>query len=161
MRRKAALDNPGLKVRSDRASLRLKVLTLVSAPEIVGLPESRQRAAELAEAINGLMKAEAGNLSSGRDIANQYPPEVIDAGMGYIPEVAGTRRGSSPPLHEGKIFILKDAGAPRFSSRSFLKLMRLTAMRTAAHGVRHPRPRHGCGAWTLSGGNIQKVLLAR
>jgi len=161
---KAALEIRGLKVKSDRGFPAVDGLDLsVCAGEIVGLAGvSGNGQRELAEAINGLRKTEEGEiLLFGRDIANNPPRDVIDAGMGYIPEERNTE-GIVPSFSMKENFILKDTGAARFAARSFLKLKEIDRhaerlrtefdIRSADTGV---------AAGSLSGGNIQKVILAR
>lgn len=161
---KAVLEIRGLKVRSDRGFLAVNGLDLsVRAGEIVGLAGvSGNGQRELAETINGLRKAEEGEiLFFGRNIANRSPRDVIDAGMGYIPEERNTE-GIVPSFSMKENFILKDAGDPRFAARSFLKLKEIDRhadrLRTE-FDIRSPDT--GVAAGSLSGGNIQKVILAR
>ncbi len=159
-----ALAIRGLKVRSDRGFLAVDGLDLsICSGEIVGLAGvSGNGQRELAEAINGLRSVEEGEiLFFGRDIANLKPGEVIAEGMGYIPEERNTE-GIVPPFSMKENFILKDSGDPHYASRSFLKLKEIdrNADRLREEfDIRSPDTRVAAGS--LSGGNIQKVILAR
>jgi simple sugar transport system ATP-binding protein len=159
-----ALDIRGLKVRSDRGFLAVDGLDLsVCAGEIVGLAGvSGNGQRELAEAINGLRKVEEGEiLLFGQELANRTPRAVIDAGMGYIPEERNTE-GIVPSFSMKENFILKDADEPQFAARSFLRLKEIDrnaeTLRTE-FDIRSPDTKVAAGS--LSGGNIQKVILAR
>ena len=131
--------------------------------EIVGLAGvSGNGQRELAEAINGLRKVEGGEiLLFGQELANRSPRAVIDAGMGYIPEERNTE-GIVPSFSMKENFILKDADEAQFSARSFLRLKEIDrnaeALRTE-FDIRSPDTKVAAGS--LSGGNIQKVILAR
>jgi len=153
-----------LKVRSDRGHLALDDLSLyVCKGEIVGLAGvSGNGQRELAEAINGLRKVESGQiLFDGEDIANHSPAHVISSGMGYIPEERNTE-GIVPAFSMKENFILKDSESPLFSSHAFLKKKEIdqTAERLRKEfDIRSPNTDVAAGS--LSGGNIQKVILAR
>jgi simple sugar transport system ATP-binding protein len=153
-----------LKVRSDRGFFALDDLSLyICKGEIVGLAGvSGNGQKELAEAINGLRKVESGTiLFDGRDIANFNPAQVIAAGMGYIPEERNTE-GIVPSFSMKENFILKDTESKQFSSHTFLKkkVINETAEKLRTEfDIRSPNTDVAAGA--LSGGNIQKVILAR
>jgi len=158
------LDIRNLKVKSDRGFLALNGLNLqVRAGEIMGLAGvSGNGQKELAEAINGLRRAESGEiLFFGKELAGKTPARVIREGLGYIPEERNTE-GIVPPFSIRENFILKDTGAPRFSRRGFLKQKAISAN---AENLREEFDIRGAStavaAGSLSGGNIQKVILAR
>ncbi len=153
-----------LKVRSDRGFLALDDLSLyICKGEIVGLAGvSGNGQRELAEAINGLRKVESGQiLFDGQDIANFSPAAVIKAGMGYVPEERNTE-GIVPSFSMKENFILKDTEAERFSKNAFLKNK---VIEETAEELREKfdirSPNIDVAAGSLSGGNIQKVILAR
>ncbi len=158
------LEIKDLKVKSDRGFLALDGLDLmVKAGEIVGLAGvSGNGQRELAEAINGLRKVESGTIEFfGEDLANKSPYHIIEAGMGYIPEERNVE-GIVPSFSIKENFILKDVGHPEFSNHSFLKQKAIDVnaenLRTE-FDVRCPNVLTAAGS--LSGGNIQKVILAR
>jgi general nucleoside transport system ATP-binding protein len=153
-----------LKVRSDRGFLALDDLSLyVCKGEIVGLAGvSGNGQKELAEAINGLRKVESGQIFfDGKEITNQNPAQVITAGMGYIPEERNTE-GIVPSFSMKENFILKDSTSEQFSKNFFLKKK---AIEKNANDLRDQfdirSPNIEVAAGSLSGGNIQKVILAR
>jgi simple sugar transport system ATP-binding protein len=160
----AVLDIRDLRVKSDRGFLALNGLNLqVRAGEILGLAGvSGNGQRELAEAVNGLRRPESGEIRFfGEDIAGKSPAQVIQAGMGYIPEERNTE-GIVPSFSIRENFILKDTDSPRYAAWGFLKQGYISE--NAEHlrkefDIRSPGIQIPAGA--LSGGNIQKVILAR
>jgi simple sugar transport system ATP-binding protein len=151
-----------LSAPSHRATTTLKDVDLtVRAGEIVavaGVAGNGQR--ELAEAIAGLRPRSGGRvLVGGRPVRNGDPRSAYRAGLGYVPEDRlGT--GVAPNLPISMNIELKsyrdDSAGP------FLRLgrMRERAERAIdAYAIKAPGPQ--AEAATLSGGNIQKVVLAR
>ena len=159
-----ALTIKNLCVRSDRGFLALDDFNLeVRQGEIVGLAGvSGNGQRELAEAINGLRKVESGSISFfGEDISNKTPHEVIGLGMGYIPEERNTE-GIVPSMSIKENLILKDSEASRFSKAHILKEKEIEDYAQAARKDFDIRSPHiNIAAGSLSGGNIQKVILAR
>lgn len=158
------LELKSLKVRSDRAFLALDDVNLmIGKGEIVGLAGvSGNGQRELAQAINGLRKVESGQiLFDGRDITNLTPSQIINTGMGYIPEERNIE-GIVPSFSLKENFILKDADVPPYASHAFLKK---NAIEHHAEELRRQfdirSPHTDIAAGSLSGGNIQKVILAR
>jgi simple sugar transport system ATP-binding protein len=158
------LEIKDLRVKSDRGFLALDGLDLtVRAGEIVGLAGvAGNGQKELAEAINGLRRVEAGEIrffDSG--LENKKPSFVIKKGMGYVPEERNTE-GIVPSFSVKENLILKDVNSPEFSVHSFL---RDKAIKANAEILREKFDIRGAGALvsagSLSGGNIQKVILAR
>jgi simple sugar transport system ATP-binding protein len=149
---------------SDRGYLALNDLNLtVHGGEIVGLAGvSGNGQRELAEVINGLRRVEKGTITFfGNDITNKTPKEIIKAGMGYIPEERNTE-GIVPPFSVKENFILKDAGAKQFTKGIFqdkTAIAENAAKLRTEFDIRCPSADVAAG--TLSGGNIQKVILAR
>ncbi|MBN2859879.1 MAG: ATP-binding cassette domain-containing protein, partial [Sphaerochaetaceae bacterium] len=117
---------------------------------------------ELAEAINGLRKVESGQIIfDDVDIANFSPRQVIDAGMGYVPEERNVE-GIVPSFSIKENLILKDVEEDQFSNRSFMKKR---VIENNGEQLREQfdirSPNIDVAAGSLSGGNIQKVILAR
>ncbi|WP_312519662.1 ABC transporter ATP-binding protein [Anaerospora sp.] len=153
-----------LEVAGDKGTPALKGISLtVAAGEIVGIAGvSGNGQKELAEAIGGLRKVEKGNISlCNRDITNLAPRKMIEQGLGYIPE---------DRLHVGTIgafsiwenLILKDHHCSPFSQFCFLKnktIQTRSAELVKAYGVKTPHLNTPTGR--LSGGNIQRLILAR
>ena len=153
-----------LVVMSDRRTTALDHLSLdIRAGEIVGLAGvSGNGQRELSEAINGLRKVESGTITFfGKEIQNLTPRQVIDAGMGYIPEERNVE-GIVPSFSIRENFILKDASKAPFSSHAILSRKDIdmySEKLVKDFDVRCPGI--GTAAGSLSGGNIQKVILAR
>ncbi|MFZ2781967.1 MAG: ABC transporter ATP-binding protein [Rectinemataceae bacterium] len=154
----------GLKVRSDRGHLALDGADLeVRAGEILGLAGvSGNGQRELADALAGLRKPESGSIRlGGKELAGHSPREIIGAGMGYIPEDRNTE-GIVPSMSVKENLTLKDFASKEFAAGPFLKLKK--AERNAVdlkerYDIRCPSISTAAGS--LSGGNIQKVILAR
>jgi ABC-type uncharacterized transport systems, ATPase components len=151
-------------VKSDMGFLALDHFNLtVNAGEIVGLAGvSGNGQRELAEAINGLRGVESGEIGFfDMDLANKSPDYVIRAGMGYIPEERNTE-GIVPSFSVKENFILKDSLDTKFSSHRFMKAKAISKNAedlVEQFDVRTPGIMTSAGS--LSGGNIQKVILAR
>ena len=162
--RETALDIRSLSVKSDRGFLALNNFSLsVKSGEIMGLAGvSGNGQRELAEAISGLRKTESGQiLFFGTDLANKTPARVIRAGMGYIPEERNTE-GIVPSFSISENIILKDHSGNEYTHNGFLKqkyINKKTEDLVAEFDIRCPNTQIPAGS--LSGGNIQKVILAR
>ncbi|MCX7023171.1 MAG: ABC transporter ATP-binding protein [Spirochaetes bacterium] len=153
-----------LRVRSDRGYMALDGVSLdVRAGEILGVAGvSGNGQRELADTLNGLRRAESGTvLLGGKQLLNRSPRDVIDSGMGYIPEDRNTE-GIVPSFSIKENLVLKDFAAGTFSALSFL---RLGTIRRNADNLKKRFdircPSTDTAAGSLSGGNIQKVILAR
>jgi len=151
-------------VRGDRGNLVLDGLSLeLRTGEILGVAGvSGNGQRELADALAGLRPVESGEIRfEGKDLANRSPREIIDAGMGYVPEDRQTE-GIVPSFSIKDNLILKDFASRKFSSMSFLKpgeIDRNAEQLRERFDVRCPSTSTATGS--LSGGNIQKVILAR
>ena len=160
----AVLELNNLKARSDRGFFALDDLNLtVRSGEIVGLAGvSGNGQKELAEVINGIRKLEDGEIRFfGEDIANLTPGKVIEKGMGYIPEDRNTE-GIVPSFSIRENLILKDNTSEKYSNKKFLKLgiiAEASDRLKEQFDIRCPNTTTAAGS--LSGGNIQKVILAR
>jgi ABC-type uncharacterized transport system ATPase subunit len=152
-----------LSAQGDRGAQALHGVSLaVRAGEIVaiaGVAGNGQR--ELAEAITGMRPA-TGAISVGpRRLRGGDPREAIAAGIAYVPEDRlGT--GVAPSLTIASNMVLRS-----YRSRALSRgpLLRLATIRQRAHDlirrydVRAAEPT--TPARQLSGGNLQKVVLAR
>jgi simple sugar transport system ATP-binding protein len=127
---------------------------------VAGVAGNGQR--ELAEAITGLRKIVHGQiLCAGEPINNMGPREILRKGVGYIPQDR-VGAGVIPALSIAENLILKDYDLERFSGKIFLKQKTITefARRLIEQfGIRALDLR--TPVKMLSGGNIQKVILAR
>lgn len=159
-----ALDIKDLCVKSDRGFFALDNFNLdIREGEIVGLAGvSGNGQKELAEAINGLRETESGTITFfGTEIQNKTPAEIINLGMGYIPEERNTE-GIVPGMSIKENLILKDSEKPQFSSKHILsdkKIVEYTEKMIKDFDIRTANMYVPAGS--LSGGNIQKVILAR
>jgi simple sugar transport system ATP-binding protein len=160
----AVLEARGLRVRGDRGHLALDGLDLeVRAGEIVGLAGvSGNGQRELADALAGLRRPEGGSiLLAGEDVTALSPRARIARGFGYVPEDRH-HEGIVPSFSVRENLVLKDFAAPAFSRGP---LLRLGAIDRHATDLRERFDIRcastAAAAGTLSGGNIQKVILAR
>ncbi len=153
-----------LKVRSDRGHFALDGASLeVRAGEILGLAGvSGNGQRELADALAGLRPAESGSIRlAGAELSGLAPRRIIEAGMGYIPEDRQTE-GIVPSFSVSENVSLKDFASPRFAAGPFLRLAAMEANAAdlkKRYDIRCPSTSTPAGS--LSGGNIQKVILAR
>jgi ABC-type uncharacterized transport system ATPase subunit len=158
----AVLSVEGLSAESHRATTILKDIELtVRAGEIVaiaGVAGNGQR--ELAEAIAGLRHRTRGTVRvAGRPLRNGDARSAFRAGLGYVPEDRlGT--GVAPNLPLSMNIELKS-----YREDSLGPFLRLGRMRERAEEAIRAYDIKAAGphveAATLSGGNIQKVVLAR
>jgi simple sugar transport system ATP-binding protein len=135
----------------------------VRAGEIVGVAGvagNGQR--ELAEVICGLRPTTAGEVQiAGQSLTNAPPLAMIEAGVAYVPEDRSAT-GSAPNLSVAENLALK-----RFRTSALgwgILLNRRAMAQAAAHLVRDyaiATPTVATAARKLSGGNLQKVILAR
>ncbi len=151
-------------VKSDRDFLALDHFNLdVRQGEIVGLAGvSGNGQRELAQAINGLRRVESGSINFlGTEISNMTPRQVIELGMGYIPEERNIE-GIVPSMSIKENMLLKDNETEHFSKNHILKnkvIEKYTDEMREKFDIRSPNMHVAAGS--LSGGNIQKVILAR
>jgi general nucleoside transport system ATP-binding protein len=127
---------------------------------VAGVAGNGQR--ELAETIAGMRPATKGTIrANGRALRGGDPREAIAAGIAYVPEDRlGT--GVAPGLSVASNLVLKSYRRPPASRGPLLLLGRIREhARSAmhAHDVRATGPE--VPARQLSGGNLQKVVLAR
>jgi simple sugar transport system ATP-binding protein len=150
----------GLRADGDRGAAAVRGVSLaLRAGEVVavaGVAGNGQR--ELAETISGLRPATGGSITvAGRRLKGGDPLEAIRAGIAHVPEDRlGT--GVAPSLSISDNVSLKSyrGGGPLLR----LKRMRELAVRVIRdYEVRAPGPE--TEARKLSGGNLQKVVLAR
>jgi len=160
----AILSASHLKVRGDRGHLALDGLELeLHAGEILGLAGvSGNGQRELAEALTGLRPVESGTVTLlDQDMTNRTPAAMIAAGLGYIPEDRH-HEGIVPSFTVKENLVLKDFSTRRFSAWCLLKLKEI------ARNAEFLKDRFdircsstSAAGGSLSGGNIQKVILAR
>ena len=153
-----------LTVKGDRGVNAVRGLGLeVRGGEIVGIAGvSGNGQRELAEAIAGLRPVTDGSIEvDGTELVGLDPAEVRRAGLGFVPEER-MRDGVVPAFSVAENFILIDNSAPTFSRWGFLRaraIKRHCEELVAAFDVKTPSL--DTPARNLSGGNIQKLILAR
>ena len=168
VRGRVVLEIEGLRVWNDLAA-ECKVPAVdgfdlrVHAGEILGLAGvSGNGQRELTEAIAGLRRAEVGHVRlSGQDITNRDPSKISAAGLSLIPEDRmGT--GLVPTLGVYDNAILKSYRRPPIGRWGLINLAQVHKYAQqlvrdfAIHVTRLDEP-----IWKLSGGNLQRLLLAR
>jgi ABC-type uncharacterized transport system ATPase subunit len=157
-----AIEN--LACQNDRGLPALRELSLtVRAGEVVGLAGvAGNGQTELAEVITGLRPASAGRVMvQGREVTNQPATATIDRGLAYIP-ADRTGVGSAPNLDLVDNLILKTYRRPPIGAgwRINLALARAQAAQLIEQfDVKTPNV--DLPARSLSGGNLQKLILAR
>jgi len=153
-----------LYVRGDRGGDAVKGVSLdVHAGEIVGLAGvSGNGQRELAQALAGLRPARQGRiLLDGRDVTHASPSERIAAGQSYIPEER-MRDGAIKDFSVADNYILEDHGKPPFARQIFLNFREIEHQtRRAVEAYAVKTPSLNTPLKNLSGGNIQKLILAR
>jgi simple sugar transport system ATP-binding protein len=159
------LDVESLEVDDDRHLPAVRGLSLqVRAGEIVGLAGvDNNGQSELIEAITGLRRPKSGRITvEGREFTFASPKVVVDeAGVGHIPEDRH-RRGLVLEFSLAENLALEDYRKPPDSRWGWLFPNRLVARARRLlqeFDVRGGGPQTRAGA--LSGGNQQKVVLAR
>jgi len=153
-----------LVVLDDRRLKAVDGLSLeVRAGEIVGLAGvegNGQR--ELADALAGLRRPSAGQVFiAGRDMSHASPGQMIDAGLSYIPEDRNSV-GTIGRFNLAENGILKSQRRRPFARRGVLQLRPIAehaAQMIENYDIRTPGA--DVEARTLSGGNRQKLILAR
>jgi general nucleoside transport system ATP-binding protein len=117
---------------------------------------------ELIEAITGLREPTAGSIRiGGRDVAGRPVREMLDAGVGHIPEDRH-RRGLILDFDLAENLALREYDRPPLAVHGVLSPKRLRAHAEPllrVFDVRGGRPETPASA--LSGGNQQKVVIAR
>ena len=158
------LDLQNLWAASDKGPTALAGVSLnVKAGEILGIAGvSGNGQKELAEVISGLRRVTKGQiLLNGKTVTNLAPQRIIRQGLGYIPEDR-IHVGTIPSFSVWENLILKDHHLPPYSLSIFLQYRRikeLCAAMMSRYGVKIPSLETLTGR--LSGGNIQRVVLAR
>jgi simple sugar transport system ATP-binding protein len=160
---KPVLELAGISTRSHGGMPLRDVSLAVRQREILGIAGisgNGQRA--LADVISGMLTPSEGTMAvSGRQVSRFTPREVQALGLGRIPEDRMTT-GLVTSLPLADSFVLPRIGTDRFSRSGMLKPGAIRAFaeeQIRAYDIRCPSPMVRASA--LSGGNLQKVLLAR
>ncbi|HYB49425.1 MAG TPA: ABC transporter ATP-binding protein [Streptosporangiaceae bacterium] len=160
----AALAVSGLRVNGDRGAEAVRGLSLrVASGEIVGLAGvSGNGQRELAEAIAGLRRPVSGRVEiAGTDVTVRNPQAVREAGLAYVPEER-MRDALIGDFTVAENLILATSGDPAYARWGFLRNRRIRRhcrQLVAEFDIRTPGL--DTPARNLSGGNIQKLIMAR
>ena len=135
----------------------------VMAGEVVGLAGvSGNGQPELAQIVAGLNAPSAGQvLLDGEDITGLSPKQLIDKGLSFIPEERN-RDGMIRDFTVSENLIMREIDKPPYSKRGFFDFKAISGQATelvARFNVKTPSIETPMK--NLSGGNAQKVILAR
>jgi simple sugar transport system ATP-binding protein len=158
------LELDGLSAHGDRGAEAVQDVSLaVRAGQILGVAGvagNGQR--ELAEAVTGLRPLSAGTIRVGGDsLSPGDPRRAIRAGIAHVPEDR-LHTGVAPSLSIASNVVLKSYRSAENSAGPFLRFGRIRDWAVeliARYDVKAPGP--DAPARQLSGGNLQKVVLAR
>jgi len=134
----------------------------VRAGEILGIAGvAGNGQSELAEVITGLRPCTGSIIINGKEIANQPPIRAIESGVGHIPEDR-SRVGTAPNLSITRNTIMKSYRHQPIGNGwtiNFVKARQEARRLKDKYDILAPNVR--IPARKLSGGNLQKVILAR
>ena len=153
-----------LRVEDDREIEQVRGVSFeVRAGEILGIAGvDGNGQTELIDAITGLRRPSAGRVTvDGQDVTQAKPRDCLDAGLGHIPEDR-QRRGLVLDFSLAENIALHDYDHPPASRFGWLyprRLVEKAAKLIREFDVRGGGPQTRAGG--LSGGNQQKVILAR
>ncbi len=161
---KPVLEVENLRVLGDRKQEAVRGITFqVRAGEILGIAGvagNGQR--ELVQAIVGLRKVKSGTIRvMGVDVTNKSPREIAELGVGHIPEER-LKYGIVPNLSVAENFILKSYYKPPLRKGLILdysKIKEVAERLIEGYNIVAPTP--NTPARLLSGGNMQKLIVAR
>ena len=160
----ARLRVSGLRAMGDRGSEALRGVDLeLRSGEILGLAGvSGNGQRELAECLAGVRDATSGEVDlDGRDIGSLGPGERLDAGMCFVPEER-MADGAIGDFSVQENLFLRDHALRRFRAGPFLRFDRMRQRaRELVEEFSVKTPSLDAPLRTLSGGNIQKLILAR
>jgi general nucleoside transport system ATP-binding protein len=160
----ALLEVRDLRVTGDNGTEAVRGLSFEAhSREIVGIAGvSGNGQRDLAEAIAGLRPVTSGRvILDGTDVTGRRPAAIRKAGFGYVPEER-MRDGLIGDFTVAENLLLVDSSNPAFYRRGFL---RPAAARHHCAGLvadfSVKTPGLDVPARNLSGGNIQKLIMAR
>ncbi len=160
----ARLSIEDLTVRGDRGADALRGISLtIHAGEIVGLAGvSGNGQRELGEALTGLRPVTSGRVVlNGQDVTHATPSERIAVGQAAIPEER-MREGVVREFSVAENLILQDNGQPPYSRFTFMDFAAIAKESARlVENFRVKTPSLDTPVKNLSGGNIQKLILAR
>jgi simple sugar transport system ATP-binding protein len=127
---------------------------------VAGISGNGQR--DLAEAIVGLREVSSGHIYvNGHDVTGLSSKEITEQGVSYIPEERN-RDGMIAEFTVAENLILREHGKSPYARRGFLQFQNIArASRDLVRSFSVKTPSLETPIKNLSGGNIQKVILAR
>jgi simple sugar transport system ATP-binding protein len=154
----------GLTALSDRRTPALKNISLtVHAGEIVGIAGvSGNGQRELSEVIGGLRPLSAGKIQfDDTDVTHATVRERVDSGLAYVPEER-MKDGAIRTFSVQENAILQRHMVPPLANRGILNFKAIRAhTQHLIESFNVKTPTQGTPLRNLSGGNIQKLILAR
>jgi simple sugar transport system ATP-binding protein len=160
----AALEISNLSCQNDRGLPAIKHLSLnVRSGEVVGIAGvAGNGQTELAQVITGLRQATEGTvIVQGQDVTNRPATATIEQGVAYVP-ADRTATGSSPNLSVADNLILKSYRRPPLGAGWRIDLARVRQeAKQLVEQFDVKTPTIDTPARLLSGGNLQKLILAR
>jgi simple sugar transport system ATP-binding protein len=149
---------------SDRGTPGLRGVSLdIHSGEILGVAGvSGNGQRELADSVTGLRKITGGKVTlEGADITNRPPAEITERMLSYIPEER-MRDGMIKDFTVAENLILREHHKQPYSNYGFLNLKNISTNADALiKKFQVKTPSQETLAKNLSGGNIQKIVLAR
>jgi simple sugar transport system ATP-binding protein len=153
-----------LEAQSDKGTPALKCVSLdVHEGEILGIAGvSGNGQRELAEAVTGLRPVTGGQvIIAGQDVTNCPTAKVLAAGLGFIPEERMTM-GVIRDFSVSENAILETHAQPPLANGVFLNFKQIADhTRQLISDYEVKTPSQETPVKNLSGGNIQKLILAR
>jgi len=151
-----ALNDRGLPALND-VSFSVRESEILGVAGVAGNGQS-----ELIEVLTGLRKATKGRVvMRGEDMTNRSPKDIAKVGVAHIPEER-VRMGIVSDLSVADNLILREYEKPPFSNGMFLiedNIRRHAEKLVSKYNILTPSVR--TPAKLLSGGNIQRLILAR
>ncbi len=150
-------------VNDDGQTILKDVSMEIRSGEIVGIAGvSGNGQRPLAEAIAGLQPVQNGRITlEDREVTNYSPSQMFDAGLSYIPEER-MHDGIVKDFSVAENFILQDHIKPPFSRWIFLVFKNIAShAKKLIKAFNVKTPSRETLAKNLSGGNIQKLIMAR
>ncbi|MEN6572617.1 MAG: ABC transporter ATP-binding protein [Anaerolineaceae bacterium] len=158
------LEIQGMKAMGDRGTEALRGIDLqIHSSEIVGLAGvSGNGQRELAECLAGVRRVTAGTiLIDGMDTTSMGVKDRVDAGLAYIPEER-MRDGAIREFSVEENIFLHDHASPGFTHGIFLDFARMKDFAVSlVQSFSVKTPSLDTPIKNLSGGNIQKLIMAR
>lgn len=153
-----------LKATNSRGVSVLNGLSLeVKKGEILGIAGiDGNGQSELVEVLTGLRKADSGSiLVNGREVLNEKPKTIMEAGIYNIPEDR-QKRGLVLDFTVAENMVLQNYNKPRFAGKGKLNEKNIRSFARELIEKFDVRPTNEqLKARALSGGNQQKVIIAR